>query len=110
MAQPTPVNYRTGQLSNYPPPPATDGVMDQLTETARDVGERAEKMAGDVATAIKERPYTTLAIAGGLAFALGALWKLGHQRPRSRLEELAARLPELPSRERIESLLPRRWR
>jgi hypothetical protein len=47
-----------------------------------------------------------LAIAAGLAFAVGALWKLGHQRPPSRWDALRARVPELPSKE----WLPQRWR
>ena len=52
---------------------------------------------------------TTLAIAAGLAFAVGALWKLGQQRqPQSRLDAWRAQLPELPSRQSLESLLPRR--
>jgi len=49
-----------------------------------------------------------LAIAAGLAFAVGALWKLGQQRQsQSRLDSWLAHLPELPSRQ---TLLPRRWR
>ena len=54
---------------------------------------RAETMAKELGTAIKERPYTTLAIAAGLAFAVGALWKLGHQQPQTRHEALRARMP-----------------
>jgi hypothetical protein len=79
----------------------TEGILNQVTE-------RAEAVATEIGAAIKERPYTTLAVAVGLAFAVGALWKLGHQRqPQSRLDAWLAQLPELPSRE---SLLPRRWR
>jgi hypothetical protein len=40
-----------------------------------------------------------------LAFAAGAIWKLGRQQP-SRMENLLAQLPELPSRRSIE----RWWR
>jgi hypothetical protein len=80
-----------------------EGIMDQVTE----IGERAGTMAGELGAAIKERPYTTLAIAAGLAFAAGAVWKLGQRQPQSRLDAWLAQLPELPSRE---SLLPRRWR
>ena len=76
-----------------------------------EMGERAGTMASELGAAIKERPYTTLAIAAGLAFAVGALWKLGQQRqPQSRLDAWRAQLPELPSRQSLESLLPRRWR
>ena len=84
----------------------SEGILDQVSE----MGERAGTMAGELGTAIKERPYTTLAIAAGLAFAVGALWKLGQQRPQSRLEALRAQVPELPSRQSLESLLPHRWR
>ena len=85
----------------------SEGILDQVSE----MGERAGTMAGELGTAIKERPYTTLAIAAGLAFAVGALWKLGQQRqPQSRLDAWRAQMPELPSRQSLESLLPRRWR
>jgi hypothetical protein len=81
-----------------------EGILDQ-TEEFR---ERAGAMAGDLRAAIEQHPYTTLAIAAGLAFTVGALWKLGQTRqPYSRLEAWRAQLPELPSRE---DLLPRRWR
>jgi len=81
--------------------------MDQVGETARRAGERVGDMATGLGNAVKERPYTTLAIAAGLAFAVGALWKLGHQRPQSRLDALLARVPDLPNRA---DLIPRRWR
>jgi hypothetical protein len=83
----------------------SDGIFDQVS----DMGERAGTMANELGMAIKERPYTTLAIAAGLAFAVGAIWKLGQQRqPQSRLDAWRAQLPELPSRQNLESLLPRR--
>ena len=81
----------------------SEGILDQVSE----IGERAGTMANEIGAAIKERPYTTLAIAAGLAFAVGALWKLQQRQSQSRLDAWLARLPELPSRE---SLLPRRWR
>ena len=99
MAQP-PTGYRTA-------PEQTEGIMDQVSDAAHDVSLRATNLANDIGAAIKERPYTTLAIAAGLAFTVGALWKMGHQRPQSRLQSLYAQLPELPSRQ---SLMPRRWR
>ena len=85
---------------------ASDGIMEQLTDTAHDLGERAGTMAEDLGGAVKERPLTSLAIAAGVAFAIGALWKLGQSRPQSRLDTLMAKLPELPSREQLQ----RRWR
>ena len=33
--------------------------------------------------AIKERPYATMAVAGGLAFAIGALWMVRRQQPQT---------------------------
>jgi hypothetical protein len=39
-----------------------------------------------------------------LAFAIGALWKIGRPRQRSRLDGLISRISELPND------LPRRWR
>jgi hypothetical protein len=78
-----------------------------LSDTAQALGERSLDLAGEVGAAIKERPFTALTVAAGLAFAVGALWMVGRQRPQSRLEAWRARLPELPARE---SLLPRAWR
>jgi len=97
MPQPGPNEYRTS--SPYPPDPQ-EGILDQ----ARD---QAGSLAGELAAAVKERPYTTLAVAAGLAFAVGAVWKLKHQQPQSRLDALRAQLPEMPS---LEGWLPRRWR
>jgi hypothetical protein len=108
MAQPGPSDYHR-QTGNGPQGQA-GGIKDQVSE----VGKRAGTMAEELTTAIRERPYTTLAIATGLAFAVGAVWKIGHRRPQTRLEALRARapdlrgrMPELPS---WEALLPRSWR
>jgi hypothetical protein len=90
----------------------------ELAEDAIDHGSnlvsRAETIAEELGAAIKERPYTTLAIAAGLAFAVGALWKLGKQRPptrfdalRGRVADVRGRIPELRS---WDNLLSRRWR
>jgi hypothetical protein len=103
MAQTGPSDYRTRE----PMSGGQERIMDQMHEAASGIGERSLDLAEDLGAAIKERPYTTLAIAAGLAFALGALWKLGQRRPQSRLESLWARMPELPNRT---NLLPPRWR
>ena len=88
----------------------SEGVMDQVGE----FGTRVETMAEELGAAIKQRPYTTLAIAAGLAFAVGALWKLGHQRPPTRLEALRARMPDMrgcvPELPTWDGLLQRWWR
>jgi hypothetical protein len=88
MAQPRPTDYQSEPQRQH-----VEGVMDQVGE----FGERAQTLAQDLTEAVKERPYTTLAIAAGAAFAVGALWMIGRQkRPQTRLEALQAYLPELP--------------
>lgn len=87
----------------------TDGVEDHnegLMQRASELGERAEEVVSDVVSAVKENPITTLAVAAGLAFALGALWKLRAPSRQSQLEALLARLPDLPKADRIRSM----WR
>src|SRR5215470_9072104 len=86
----------------------------QRTGPGAGSGERDERASSelwqDVASAgeaaqqhVKEHPIATIAIVAGLAFAVGALWKIGHSRPPSRTEQLLARLSNLSSE------LPRRW-
>ena len=77
--------------------------MEQVSEAARDVGAFASEVVG----AIKERPYATMAVAGGLAFAIGALWMVRRQQPQTNYEAMLSRLPTLPDRQ---SLWPTRWR
>lgn len=87
----------------------TDGAEhhnEGLMQTASELGERAEEVMSDVVSTVREHPMATLAIAAGLAFALGALWKLRTPSPQSQVEALLARLPELPKAERIRSM----WR
>ena len=50
----------------------TEGIMDEVSD-------RVSTLTSDVVNAMEERPYTSLAIAGGLAFAIGALWVLKRQ-------------------------------
>ena len=76
--------------------------MDQVSEAAQDAGAFASEVVG----AIKERPYTTIAIAGGLAFAIGALWMVRRQKPQTTYEAMLSHLPSLPDRQ---SLWPSRW-
>ena len=104
MVQPGPPDYRTAQ--------AEISAREQaLLAQARQFDARAETVVEELVTEIKNRPYATLAIAAGLAFALGALWKLGHRRPQTRLQALRAQLPDV--RERMpdwNGLLPRALR
>ena len=75
---------------------------------AMDLGERAWERAATAGEAAREsareHPIATVAVIAGLAFAIGALWKIGRPRQRSRLDGLLSRLSELPND------LPRRWR
>ena len=108
MTQAGPNDYRTESYGTSEA--RTEGIMDQVSE----FGERTQTMVGDVAAAVKDRPYTTLAVAAGAAFAVGALWMIGRQRPQTRLEMLQAYLNELPdlrSRARVPGWddLTRRW-
>jgi hypothetical protein len=102
MPQLGPSDYRTADPHRH-----AEGIMDQVRETAHDIGGRTTNLPGELAGAIREHPYTTLAIAAGLAFAVGAIWKLGRPRPQTRFETLLSQLPDLPNRER---LVPRSWR
>ena len=77
--------------------------MDKVSDVAQDVGAFASEVVG----AIKERPYATMSVAGGLAFAIGALWMVRRQQPQTTYEAMLSRLPSLPD---SQSLWPARWR
>lgn len=72
-------------------------LLDNLAETAADVGTRATAVASDVADNVKQHPYTTLFVAAGLAFTVGALWKVRAASRQSQLEQLMAYAQGLPS-------------
>lgn len=78
-----------------------------VKETAKVVGSEVAARADRGAEMVKEHPFATLALAAGLAFALGALWKMHSSSKQSRVDALLAHLPTLPSRQTI---WPRRWR
>ena len=82
-------------------------VGEYLSDQAQAAGSETGRIAGEIAAAARERPYTTIAIAAGLAFAVGALWKVRASRQQSNLDALLARLPDMPSRG---NLWPRAWR
>ena len=96
MTQPGPSDYRSFEGSR-PEDHRAEGTFDQLNEAANAVTERAGNIASDVGTAIKERPFTAVALAAGLAFAAGALWKLSHRRQQSRWDALMAQMPDTSS-------------
>ena len=103
MAQPQPSNYPSGAGGREQ---GSQTIVNQVTDTARDMTNRAGSIAQELASSVRERPYTTLAIAAGLAFAIGAVWKLGQRQPPSAMERLLAQMPELPDRHS----LTRWWR
>ena len=90
--------------SRYQTDPNQKSAMDQ----AADLGHQALDQAAETATAardtVKEHPITTLAVIGGLAFAIGALWKMQQSSKVNRTDALMARLADLQHQ------LPRRWR
>ena len=84
----------------------TEGAEDHnegLIQSANELRERAGEAASDLAETVKGHPYATLAVAAGLAFAIGALWKIRATPRESQLQTLMARIPELPSAERLRS-------
>jgi ElaB/YqjD/DUF883 family membrane-anchored ribosome-binding protein len=81
-----------------------DAIRKGANELASQVGEQA-RVAADQATAtVKEHPVITIAVAAGLAFALGALWKMRAPSRQSQIEALMSRLPDrLPTASQIKS-------
>lgn len=94
----------------------TQSTMEQMGESAREASRQVASLTDDIAEVIKERPYTALAVAAGLAFAAGALWKLGPQRRQGALDSLLRSLPEAASRGSSirdsirDNVLPSGWR
>jgi hypothetical protein len=104
--EPTPMPNATEAQFDRRPAVLTEGAEDHnegLMHGANELRERAGKVASDLAGTVKKNPYATLAVAAGLAFAIGALWKIRATRQQSQLKTLIARLPELPSAERLRS-------
>ena len=78
--------------------------MDQAAEMGQQALDQAAEAATVVRDTVKEHPITTLAVVGGLAFAIGALWKLQRSSKTSRVATLMERLSGLQQQ------LPKRWR
>lgn len=76
----------------------TEHAMDKTRGLAEAALDRTEEFLKPVGLSIKERPMTVLAVVGGLAFAVGALWMLTKSRQPSRYDEVVATLSDLPRR------------
>src|SRR4051794_17337377 len=74
----------------------------EYTENAREVGEdamdRADEYLRPIGLSLKERPMTTLAIFGGIAFAAGAFWMLRNSRQQSRMDDVLGQLNDFARR------------
>lgn len=71
---------------------------DKTRELAEEALDRADEFLKPVGLSIRERPMTVLAVVGGLAFAVGALWMFKSSRKQSRYDEVLATLSDLPRR------------
>jgi hypothetical protein len=99
----------------YEPNAPQKSTMDQATEMgqhaldqATELGQQALDQATHAATVardtVKENPIAALVVVGGLAFAIGALWKMQRASRTSHVDALMDRLSGLQQQ------LPRRWR
>ncbi len=92
-------------LTNSDPQPGASDPFETTSEFGEQVLDRTAQAAAATVDTIREHPIATLAIVAGVAFAVGALWKLGSSRPETRMDSLLSRLGELqaqmPGRRRI---------
>ena len=92
-------------LTNADPQPSASDPFETTSEFGEQILDRTAQAATVTVDTIKEHPIATLAIVAGVAFAVGALWKLGSSRPETRADSLLSRLGELqaqlPQRRRI---------
>jgi hypothetical protein len=79
-----------------------------VSDTAFEYGEQALARTGEAARAARdtalEHPIATIAVVAGLAFAIGALWKIGNSRKQTSYDRLLHYLTDLRGQ------LPRNWR
>jgi hypothetical protein len=85
----------------------TDEVKDRARkayDTARDVGgqamERTSEATRAVADTARQHPIGTLVVVAGLAFAVGALWKMRSDSRRSQIDSLMSQLSDFAQRQR----------
>jgi hypothetical protein len=92
-------------------PHGKDTVTDKVAETAReyankarDVGEeaidRADEYLKPIGLSLKDKPVTTLAVFGGIAFVAGAFWMLHNSRQQSRWDDVIAQVNDFSRRSR----------
>lgn len=93
MAAESETHYQPGHFSQR---------SDENRFNAAEVGQRIEEATTSAVETVKEYPMATLAVAVGVAFAVGALWKVGRSQP-SRWDALQARMPEIPSARQLKS-------
>jgi hypothetical protein len=92
-------------LTNSDPSPRLDDPSEGVSEFGERVLDRTAHATTATVDAVKEHPMVTLAIVAGVAFAIGALWKIGSsRRETTTMGSLLSRLGE------IQDQLPRRWR
>lgn len=65
-------------------------------ERYESTSDRIAGLGADTVKAMEQRPYTCLAIAGGLAFAIGALWAIKRQQREATWDRLYAQMPAWP--------------
>jgi len=88
----------------YEPNTPQKSRMDQVTEMGQQGLDEVSEAATVTRDTVKEHPIITLAVVGGLAFAVGALWKLQRSSKASHVDTLMERLSDLQQQ------LPKRWR
>jgi hypothetical protein len=91
-------------LTNSDPSPRLDNPSERTSQFGEEVLDRTSQATTATVDAVKEHPMATLAIVAGIAFAIGALWKIGSSRRATTMDSLLARFGELQDQ------LPRRWR
>jgi hypothetical protein len=98
------VNETGSSSSNTPYPRTETGEHGgKFGPDVRELSERASELGSEITEMVKKNPVTTIAIAAGLAFAVGALWKVGRPSPQSHLDSLRSRLNDLPSAKQLRS-------
>jgi hypothetical protein len=89
-------------------PKSLPGPARASPDTAFEYGEQALARTGEAARAARdtalEHPIATIAVFAGLAFAIGALWKISNSRQQTSYDRLLHHLTDLRGQ------LPRNWR